>query len=45
LEVLAADVQLGKQTRPLMIGLSSTTASLAKCYSGAVKKINFPLIN
>jgi CRISPR-associated protein Cas1 len=45
LEVLTADVQLGKQTRPLMIGLSSTTASLSRCYSGEAKKINYPLIN
>lgn len=45
LEVLSADVQLGKQTRPLMVGLSSTTASLARCYSGDSKKIKYPLIN
>jgi CRISPR-associated protein Cas1 len=45
LEVLAADVQMGKQTRPLMVGLSSTTASLAKCYTGEAKKINYPEIN
>jgi CRISPR-associated protein Cas1 len=45
LEVLTTDVQLGKQTRPLMIGLSSTTASLAKCFAGEAKKINYPLIN
>lgn len=45
LEVLAVDVQLGKQTRPLMIGISSSTASLARCYTGEAKKINYPLIN
>jgi CRISPR-associated protein Cas1 len=45
LEVLSADVKLGNQTRPLMIGLSSTTASLAKCFSGTAKKLNYPLIN
>jgi CRISP-associated protein Cas1 len=45
LEVLAIDVQLGKQTRPLMVGLSSTTASLAKCFTGNAKRINYPVIN
>ncbi|MBW6479363.1 MAG: type II CRISPR-associated endonuclease Cas1 [Bacteroidales bacterium] len=45
LEVLACDVRMGKQTRPLMIGLSSTTASLAKCFAGTAKKLNYPLIN
>ncbi len=45
LEILTVDIQLEKQIRPLMIGLSSTTASLAKCYAGTAKKINYPLIN
>ena len=45
LEILSVDVQMGKQTRPLMVGLSSTTASLAKCYTGEAKKINFPEFN
>jgi CRISPR-associated protein Cas1 len=45
LEILTVDVQLEKQLRPLMVGLSSTTASLAKCYAGTAKKINYPLIN
>jgi CRISPR-associated protein Cas1 len=44
LEVLSADVQLGKLTRPLMVGLSSTTASLAKCFSGETKKIIYPRV-
>ena len=45
LEVLAVDVLFGKQTRPLMVGLSSTTASLAKCYTGESKRINYPVIS
>lgn len=45
LGVLTTDVRMGQQTRPLMIGLSSTTASLAKCFAGTAKKLNYPLIN
>jgi len=45
LEVLTTDVKMGKLIRPLMIGLSSTTASLAKCYTGEAKRINYPVIN
>jgi CRISPR-associated protein Cas1 len=45
LEVLAADAVFGKQTRPLMVGLSSTTASLARCFSQEAKRINYPVIN
>ncbi len=45
LEILTTDVRMGKHTRPLMIGLSSTTASLARCYSGEAKKINYPMID
>lgn len=45
LEILSADIIIGKQTRPLMVGLSSTTASLARCYSGEAKRINYPVLN
>lgn len=45
LEVLTTDVVFGKQTRPLMVGLSSTTASLSRCFSQQAKKINYPVIN
>lgn len=44
LEVLTTDVKLGNQTRPLLVGLSSTTASLARCYANQDKKINYPVI-
>lgn len=42
LKVLYADTRYGKLTRPLDVGLSMTTASLAKCYSGISKKIIYP---
>lgn len=42
LEVLTADVDVGKNKRPLMVALSQTTASLAKCFSGEIKKIQYP---
>jgi len=45
LEVLAVDVMLGRQTRPLMVGLSSTTASLARCYALQAKKIMYPALS
>ena len=40
--ILTADVKLGGQTRPLMVALSSTTASLARCFMGEVKRISYP---
>ncbi len=43
LDVLTLDVSFGKVTRPLMIGLSQTTASLARCFSGNEKKISYPV--
>jgi CRISPR-associated protein Cas1 len=45
LSLLTMDVKINSQTRPLSVGLSSTTASLAKCYSGQAKKILYPKIN
>lgn len=30
------------QTSPLMVALSKTTASLAKCFEGSIRKINYP---
>lgn len=45
LEVLSVDVKLGHQTRPLMVGLSSTTASLARCFSLQARKITYPVLS
>lgn len=44
LHVLYADTVFSKVTRPLDVGLTSTTASLAKCYAGTSKKIIYPLL-
>lgn len=44
LGIATVDVQFERGTSPLMVGLQSTTASLAKCYEGAVRKINYPQI-
>jgi CRISPR-associated protein Cas1 len=45
LEILAVDVRFRDMTRPLMVGLSTTTASLARCYAGKSKKMIYPEIN
>lgn len=42
LEVLTCDVRIGSVKRPLMIGLSSTTASLARCFLGVAKDLALP---
>ncbi len=42
--ILTVDVKLAGQTRPLMVALSNTTASLSKCFSGERKKIIYPTI-
>ena len=36
------DVIINDQRSPLMIAASTTTASLAKCYSGELRKISYP---
>lgn len=42
LEILSSDVAMKKQTRPLMIAITHTTASLAGCFTGTKKQIEFP---
>jgi len=42
LNILSCDVKIGKVKRPLMVALSYTTASLARCFSGEEKKILYP---
>lgn len=44
LRMLFTDVVFGKVTRPLEVGLTMTTASLSKCFSGVQKKIAYPLL-
>lgn len=44
LSLLCVDTVFDKITRPLEVGLSVTTASLAKCFSCEQKKIVYPLL-
>lgn len=43
LQLMAVDVSLGGNKRPLMIALSHTTASLARCFTGETRKIIYPV--
>ena len=42
LQLMAADVNIGENKRPLMVALSQTTASLSRCFSGETRKITYP---
>lgn len=42
LNIPVLDVVIGGQRSPLMLAASQTTASLAKCYMGEVRKIAYP---
>ncbi|WP_199120686.1 type II CRISPR-associated endonuclease Cas1 [Pedobacter sp. ASV28] len=42
LAIATVDVQFERGTSPLMVGLQQTTASLAKCYEGSLRKIVYP---
>lgn len=42
LSIPTIDVTIKGRQRPLMIGVSETTASLAKCFSGELRRIAFP---
>lgn len=44
LNLLYVDTVFDKVTRPLDVGLSLTTASLAKCFSGEQKRVMYPLL-
>lgn len=44
LRLLFMDTVFGKLTRPLDVGLTITSASLAKCFNGIQKKITYPLL-
>lgn len=44
LKVLYMDTTFNKMSRPLDIGLSITTSSLVKCFSGEQKKLMYPLL-
>ena len=42
LSIPVLDVTIGGKRSPLMIAVSQTTASLAKCYNGEMRKITYP---
>ena len=42
LSIPIIDVSIDGKKRPLMIAVSETTASLAKCFSGELRKISYP---
>ncbi|MGZ3813580.1 MAG: type II CRISPR-associated endonuclease Cas1 [Mucilaginibacter sp.] len=44
LGIATQDVQIEKESSPLMVGLQRTTASLAKCYEQKSRKVLYPLI-
>ncbi len=44
LQILTTDVQIGEVRRPLMVALSITTASLARCFNGETKKLTCPVM-
>lgn len=44
LGVATVDVQFAKARSPLMVGVQSTTASLARCYDKENRKITYPVI-
>jgi CRISPR-associated protein Cas1 len=44
LGIASVDVQLESKRSPLLVGVQSTTASLARCFEGTVRKINYPAI-
>lgn len=44
LQLPQVDVQFDDMTSPLLVGTSRTTASLARCFEGVSRKINYPSI-
>jgi len=42
LEILSGDIFIGDKKRPMMVGVSETTASLARCFKGEQRKIKYP---
>lgn len=42
LSIPVLDVRIGSSHSPLMVAVSQTTASLAKCFNGEMRKITFP---
>lgn len=44
LSLPTTDVQIDGQTSPMMVAITKTTASLAKCFEGSTRKIVYPEI-
>ena len=44
LSVLTCDVQFPKYLRPLLLGLTETTASLSNCFQGSIRKLSYPSV-
>ncbi len=44
LQIATQDVLIDGQTRPLMVAISTTTASLYKCYAGTLRQIKYPIL-
>lgn len=44
LGIATVDVKFEKGRSPLMVGLQTTTASLARCYEGRSRKITYPVM-
>lgn len=44
IHILYVDTRFGKLLRPLEVGLTFTTASLAKCFAGEAKRLSYPLL-
>ena len=44
LTVPMLDVVIGGKRNPLMVAVGQTTASLAKCYGGTARKIDYPVL-
>lgn len=42
LQIMTVDTVFDQVTRPLMVGLSQTTASLARCFAGDARKLELP---
>lgn len=44
LAVPTLDVVIGEKRNPLMVAVGQTTASLAKCYAGTARKVDYPVL-
>lgn len=45
LKIMTCDVMMMGKIRPLMVSVSSTTASLYKCFTGEERVLKYPLMN